>query len=166
MSGHRNGVPAAGRAMPGMLVGIALGALLIVKSVLAHPLAPDHVDDFTGKPRIIVLTDIGNEPDDQMSLVRLLMYSNQLDLEALVATTSTWQREQLHPETMHELIAAYGAARPNLLQHAAGWPEAGALDARVSTGPGAYGMAGLNAGASSSGRIVRPSRGRTPKTWK
>jgi hypothetical protein len=117
----------------------------------AAPLPPEHVDDFAGKPRAVVLSDIGNEPDDQMSLVRLLMYSNQLDLEALVATTSTWQREQLHPETLHELIAAYGAARPNLLLHAAGWPEAAVLDARVSTGPGAYGMAALNAGVSSPG---------------
>ncbi len=47
-----------------------------------------RVDDFTGKPRLLVLTDIGNEPDDQMSLVRLLLYSNELDLEGLIATTS------------------------------------------------------------------------------
>lgn len=29
------------------------------------------------KPRVIVLTDIENEPDDAMSLVRFLTYSNQ-----------------------------------------------------------------------------------------
>ena len=34
------------------------------------------VDTFQGKPRVFVLTDIGNEPDDQMSLVRLLVYSD------------------------------------------------------------------------------------------
>jgi hypothetical protein len=117
----------------------------------AAPLPPAHVDDFAGKPRVVVLSDIGNEPDDQMSFVRLLMYSNQLDLEALVATTSTWQRAQLHPETMHELIAAYGVVRPNLLLHAAGWPEAAALDLIVSTGQGAYGMSAVGAGKSSAG---------------
>lgn len=40
---------------------------------------------FHGKPRVVVITDIGNEPDDQMSLVRLLLYSNELDIEALIS---------------------------------------------------------------------------------
>ena len=40
---------------------------------------------------MVVLTDIGNEPDDQMSLVRLLLYANELDSEAIGPTTSTWQ---------------------------------------------------------------------------
>ena len=50
------------------------------------------VDSFHGKPRVLVLTDIGNEPDDQMSLTRFLLYSNEFDIEGLVATTSTWQK--------------------------------------------------------------------------
>jgi hypothetical protein len=29
------------------------------------------------------MTDIGNEPDDQMSMVRFLVYSNQFDVEGL-----------------------------------------------------------------------------------
>ena len=41
-----------------------------------------------------------------MSLVRLLLYSNELDLEALIASTSTWQKTRTHPETMHTLIQA------------------------------------------------------------
>jgi len=45
------------------------------------------VDRFTGHPRVAIISDIGNEPDDQMSLTRLLMYSKQLDVEALVAST-------------------------------------------------------------------------------
>src|SRR5262245_15123440 len=85
-------------------------------------LRPDHIDDFAGNPRVVVLSDIGNEPDDQMSFVRLLLYSNELDLEALIATTSTWQKNKVQPETMHELIAAYGEVRSNLLKHAADWP--------------------------------------------
>jgi hypothetical protein len=109
------------------------------------------VDDFVGKPRLVVLTDIGNEPDDQMSFVRLLLYSNELDLEALVACTSTWQREQQHPETLHDIVADYGRVRDNLLKHAAGWPEAAALDAVVTTGQSAYGMAAVAAGKSSPG---------------
>lgn len=51
------------------------------------------------KHRIIVLTDIENEPDDAMSLVRFLTYSNQWDVEGLIATTSVHQKGSwLHGE--------------------------------------------------------------------
>jgi len=50
---------------------------------------------------------IGNEPDDQMSLVRFLLYSNEFEVEALIASTSTWQKAATHSETMHKLIDAY-----------------------------------------------------------
>jgi hypothetical protein len=110
--------------------------------------SPDsrHVDDFAGfagKPRVFVLTDVGNEPDDQMSFVRLLLYSNELDLEGLVATTSTWQKEKVLPETLRKLIAAYGEVRPNLLEHGPDWPDAAKLDAMVASGQPAYGMAAV-----------------------
>jgi len=41
------------------------------------------------KTRIVILTDIGNEPDDSESFVRFLTYSNEFDIESIVATTST-----------------------------------------------------------------------------
>jgi hypothetical protein len=118
---------------------------------------PKRIDNFAGKPRVIVISDIGNEPDDQMSLVRLLLYSNELDIEALIASTSTWQRTLIHPETMHKLVAAYAQVRPNLLLHAQGWPEADDLDRRIYPGQTAYAMAATGPGKSSPGSeaIVR-----------
>jgi hypothetical protein len=111
-------------------------------SLLAgQPLPSPHVDDFAGHPRVVVISDIGNEPDDQMSFTRLLLYSNELDIEAMIAATSTWQKTVTHPETMHKLIEAYGQVRPNLLLHAKGWPASEELDRRVFTGQAAYGMA-------------------------
>lgn len=130
---------------------ITLLALLSSSWLSSQALPPTHVDDFTGKPRVVVISDIGNEPDDQMSLVRFLLYSNEFDVEAMIATTSTWQKTKTHPETMHELIAAYGQVRSNLLLHAKGWPETSDLDARVFTGQSAYGMAAVGAGKSSDG---------------
>jgi hypothetical protein len=109
------------------------------------------VDRFSGKPRAVIISDIGNEPDDQMSFVRLLLYSNQIDLEAMIATTSTWQKTASHPETMHTLIGAYGQVRDNLLLHAKGWPTAEYLDQRVYAGQPAYGMAATGAGKTSAG---------------
>lgn len=123
----------------------------LVLSLAAAPIPPGHIDNFTGHPRVIVISDIGNEPDDQMSLVRLLLYSNQIDIEGLIATTSTWQRTAVHPETMRALIRAYGQVRPNLLLHASGWPSAEDLDSKVFTGQTAYGMAPVTAGRISEG---------------
>ncbi len=40
------------------------------------------------KPRVVVLTDIENEPYDAQSMVRFLLYSNHYDVEGLIATTS------------------------------------------------------------------------------
>ena len=40
------------------------------------------------KPRVIVLTDITNEPDDEQSMVLFLCYTNEFNVEGLVATTS------------------------------------------------------------------------------
>lgn len=130
-----------------------LASLALVSSSLlaAQVLPPTHVDDFAGKPRVVVISDIGNEPDDQMSFVRFLLYSNEFDIEAMIATTSTWQKTKTHAETMHELIAAYGQVRPNLLLHAKGWPEANDLDAHVFTGQTAYGMSAVGTGKSSEG---------------
>jgi len=120
-----------------IIISLLTGAL----AAGGQPIPPNHVDDFTGAPRLVVISDIGNEPDDQMSLVRLLMYSNEIDIEALIAATSTWQKAAVHPETMQALIEAYGKVRPNLLLHAKGWPTAEELAGRVFSGQPAYGMA-------------------------
>lgn len=131
-----------------------LSALLVASAtVVAQPLSrqPQPVDGFAGHPRVAILSDIGNEPDDQMSFVRLLLYSNELDLEAMIATTSVWQKTATHPETMHTIIAVYGQVRPNLLLNAKGWPEAATLDSRVFAGQPGYGMAAAGEGKDSPG---------------
>jgi len=128
---------------PVLILMILVAVAAPVASATAQPLPPDHEDAFAGKPRVLVLTDIGNEPDDQMSFVRLLLYANELDLEGLIATTSTWQRDRTHSETLRALIAAYGTVRPNLLRHAPDWPDPATLAARVAAGQPAYGMAAV-----------------------
>jgi hypothetical protein len=135
----------------GAVAGLAAGLLV------GQSLPATHVDNFQGKPRMIVISDIGNEPDDQMSLVRLLLYSNEMEIEALIATTSTWQRKATHPETMRALVEAYGHVRRKLLLNAKGWPEASDLMSRVYAGQSAYGLAATGDGKSSDGSkaIVR-----------
>jgi len=78
-------------------------------------------DDPT-KQRLFVLTDITNEPDDQESMVRLLVYANEYDLEGIVATTSTHLRNQTRKDKIEALVRDYGQVKPNLDKHAPGYP--------------------------------------------
>ena len=128
------------RAAARSLMSIGLLVLAGARLGSGQALPAAHVDDFRGHPRVIVISDIGNEPDDQMLFVRLLLYSNELDVEGMIASTSTWQKTAIHPETMRMLIEAYGKVRPNLLLQAPGWPEAADLEKRVYAGQTGYGM--------------------------
>jgi hypothetical protein len=97
------------------------------------------------RPRLCVLTDIGGDPDDQQSLVRLLIYANEFEIEGLLATSSGTLGElaDATPRTdlIHATIDAYGAGLPNLTRHAAGWPEPAALHAVVHAGRAERGRA-------------------------
>ena len=104
------------------------------------------------RPRVVVMTDIANEPDDQMSMVRFLVYSNQFDVEGLVATTSTWMKNKVRPDVIQTVVDAYGQVQPNLLQHAPGFPAAAALRGGRGIGP-----AGVRHGR---GRAGQDARGR------
>ena len=95
------------------------------------------------KPRVIVLTDIENEPDDTQSMVRFLTYSNQWDVEALVATTSVHQRDKTAAWRIREIIEAYAKVRENLLKHEPGYPTPEYLLSVLRDGRPAYGMNGV-----------------------
>jgi hypothetical protein len=99
----------------------------------------------------VVLTDITNEPDDEQSLVRLLVYANEFDIEGLLAATSVWLPNRVSPETIVDLVEAYGQVQANLSVHAQGFPTASQLRAVVKAGRPEYGMGGVGEGKSSEG---------------
>jgi hypothetical protein len=101
--------------------------------------------------RVFVLTDISNEPDDEQSMVRFLVYANEYDIEGLVATTSTWLRSTTRVDLIHRQLDAYDQVRPNLLKHAPGFPSADSLRAVTATGQPTYGMAAVGDGKSTAG---------------
>ncbi|NPD81569.1 DUF1593 domain-containing protein [Prevotella sp. PINT] len=103
------------------------------------------------KPRIIVLTDIENEPDDAMSFVRFLVYSNQWDVEGVVATTSVHQRRKTAKWRLLEILDAYEKVQPNLLKHEAGFPTADEIRAVTCEGRADYGMNAVGEGMDSDG---------------
>ncbi len=103
------------------------------------------------RQRLLVLTDIEADPDDTQSLIRLLLYSNQIDIEALVATTSVHQRHAVYPDSIRRVLDAYGAVQPNLLLHEPGFPTAAELQARVCVGQPHAGLEAIGPGRDSPG---------------
>jgi hypothetical protein len=102
-----------------------------------------RIDSYVVKPRMLVLTDVANEPDDQMSMVRFLVYSNELDVEGLVAVTSTWMRSRVRPDVILTLIGAYAQVRPSLLVHDSRFPSPETLNAVVAAGQPGFGMSAV-----------------------
>ncbi len=103
------------------------------------------------RQRVIILTDIEADPDDTQSLVRLLLYSNEIDIRGIVATTSCWLQSSIHPESINRVIQAYEKVQPNLLNHDPGFPEAKDLLPLVKKGLPLYGMKGVGEGMDSEG---------------
>jgi len=103
------------------------------------------------KNRVIVLTDIEADPDDTQSLVRLLLYSNQIDIKGLIATTSVWLKNRIASESIKKVVQAYGKVQANLNKHEPGFPDAKALLSLVKKGSNKYGMPGVGSGQDSEG---------------
>jgi len=101
------------------------------------------------KPRLIVLTDIGGDPDDQQSMVRLMLYSNEFDIEGLIASASGTPGELrasvVRPDLIRDVVNAYGQVRDNLLRHATGYPPHAQLLERVKAGNPNRGVDNLGA---------------------
>jgi len=107
----------------GIKVGIYIVALLPVTLLLSGMSLPLQAAQ---RPRLAVLTDIGGDPDDRQSLIRLMVYANEFEIEALVASASGTPGELkqsiTRPDLVREIIHAFGQVRPNLLRHATDWP--------------------------------------------
>ncbi len=142
--------PNAVRWLIAALLGASMLSLVGAQQVAPDPLAA-RVDPYVDKQRVVVMTDIANEPDDQMSMVRFLVYSNQFDVEGLVATTSTWMKNKVRPDVIQTLVDAYGQVLARLLQHQPGFPSAESLKAVIVSGQPAYGMAAVGPDKMSAG---------------
>lgn len=102
-------------------------------------------------PRVFVLTDIENEPDDAMSYVRFLTYANHFDIEGIIATTSCWQRTKTAEWRLHEITEAYGKVRDNLEIHEKGYPTEAYIHSIIKKGLPVFGKEGLGEGKDSEG---------------
>ena len=114
----------------------------------AFHLAPAQTDQ---PHRAVILTDIEADPDDTQSLVRLLLYSNQIEIKGLIATTSCWLKTETHPESIERVIRAYGKVQPTLSLHEKGFPTEESLIGLITSGLPIYGMEGVGEGKDSEG---------------
>lgn len=131
-----------------MFLNITLGF------VFAYSVSNSIYTQSYEKPRIIVTTDITNEPDDQQSLVRLLFYSNNFEIEGLIGSTSIWKLSNPATHVIHECIDAYAEVRDNLLLHDKDYPSVEYLRSITKTGNRGYGQSSVNARGSEGSRLI------------
>lgn len=110
-------------------------------------------------PRLIILADMGNEPDEEQQMAHMLVNCNEFELEGLIAVTGIYLNENskdefkrvVHPELFQKLVDAYGKVEKNLRLHAPNWPTAAYLHSIVKPGQAKYGLADVGEGKSSEG---------------
>lgn len=127
---------------------VSLKAILVKAALSCLALAPAHAapSPVPLPQRVIVLTDIGNEPDDAESMVRLLLYSNDMAIEGLVAATSRHLPDRIHREMIEQRVDAYGKVLANLRKHDPRYPDVEILRRHILSGSPVYGMTGVGEG--------------------
>lgn len=112
----------------------------------------------TESPRVIILTDFPpidvisgkmfkqgdplekySDPDDVQSLIRLLLYANDLEIEALIAAAGTFANTA-RKKNILDVLDVYEQVQPNLFKHDPRYPTADTLRSRTWQGlDGAWG---------------------------
>lgn len=113
-------------------ISSAVKRLVFISFLLLLLMAKETTASVEVQPRVFVLTDIENEPDDAQSMIRLLGYSNQYDVEGLVVTTSIHKKNLVSSKRIRQIVRTYGRVRDNLEKHEPGFPTADFLLDRVS----------------------------------
>src|SRR3954452_15797185 len=132
------------------LAGCTAGAMTVAVPASAHG------REAQAKPRTVVTTDM--EQDDYASLIRYLLYTNDVDTEGIVYTSSRFHwagdgkgtefflpgREYTTPQTSWRwtgtrtiqdiALKAYAQVYPNLRVHDRGYPTPAELLSRVKVG--------------------------------
>ncbi len=110
-----------------LFVAVWMASFVLVQSASAQLEAVPKAE----KHRIVLLTDIGGDPDDMQSFTRFMMYADRYDIEGLIATSIRIFPRDKHrpidgepqPHYLVKWIKAYAEVRDNLMKHSEGWPE-------------------------------------------
>ncbi|KAF4344251.1 hypothetical protein FBEOM_1845 [Fusarium beomiforme] len=139
-----------------------LSVALLLQSFLVLAVPQHGSTDLNILPKVsrlrtFILTDILNEPDDSMSMVRYLLYSNEFDTRGLVAVTSWSLRNETHPSEIKKIIGAYAKVVHKLNQHVHPdneYPKPEELINQISSGPRSYGRAALKEPLSDGAKLL------------
>ena len=126
-------------------LGMLISMLILVSSLACS----QQIESY--KPRVIVTTDLGADPDDEQSLVRLLVSANEFDIEGLIVSTGCWKKSQSNTAMLDKMVDAYAQVHSNLIVHANGYPSPDYLKSVSKMGQTEYGMADVGAGKDSPG---------------
>lgn len=132
-------------------LGHCLVALVLSAMTASGNLDAAEAKTGTYKPRIIVTTDLGADPDDEQSLVRLLVSANEFDIEGLIVSTGCWKKNQSDTDMLDKIVDAYGKVVENLQVHAEGFPSYSYLKSISILGQKGYGMGDVGNGKDSPG---------------
>ena len=94
---------------------------------------PAAAASVQGRPRVMVETDAGGDPDDEQSMVRFLLYTNEFDVAGIIVNrVLARDGENLNPERtglgiVRRLLRAYAECFERLREHDDRYPSAESL---------------------------------------
>jgi len=86
------------------------------------------------KHRIVVMTDIGGDPDDEQSMVRFLLYTCDFEVEGMCTGFGHGHSRDTRPELIRKAVNAYGKVVGNLRKHRRDYPSAEELMGLIKDG--------------------------------
>ena len=139
--------------------------LAVLFGLLSASLTSGFAQTDSRKPLLIVTTDIGQDPDDLQSMVRLLHYADQFEFLALIANADNnepSEANRLQDTLLDQCIAAYAEIEDNLRLHSESYPTAEYLQSIVKKGTNQNGVnvpmtryVGVGRDTEGSNRILR-----------
>jgi len=115
-------------------IGVAILGAGLLFNTSAWCLEAVASDREEAKARIVVMTDIGGDPDDRQSMVRFLLYSCDFEVEGLCTGFGFGHYEVTHPELIRQAVDAYGRVLPNLRKHRPDYPSYERLKSLIKDG--------------------------------
>lgn len=132
-------------------IKLSLTTLVLSVSASTGVVYAEESKNETYKHRIIVTTDLGADPDDEQSLVRLFVSANEFDIEGLIVSTGCWKKTQSNTDMLDKIVDAYGEVVDNLNVHGNGFPTYEYMKSISVMGQTGYGMGDVGAGKDSPG---------------
>lgn len=102
--------------------------LLVAIVMMTLPVVANAQSADNSRLRVIIETDAGGDPDDEQSLVRFLLYTNEWDVEGIICNRpKAREGENRNTERTglgiaQAMVKAYGACYPKLVQHDKRYP--------------------------------------------